>query len=521
MQFRPRILVVDDEPKICRLLEQLLEREGYSVTTCPDGAAALKAIVRSRPDLVITDLKMPGMDGLELASLARSLDPDLPVVLVTGYASMETAVKALREGISDYVTKPFSLAEIKSVVGRILQNRALAEENRRLVAELRVANAELSQHRRRLTLKVREAEDDLVAANRALGRRLREMEVIHEINQMIAGEFDEGELLALATQLVRDKVGADAVAVFLDDASAPGLVAHGVRGDVPGLADGDRIAASEGLVGHVLSAGDALLVPAVRDDPRPSPAERQAFGEGSVLALPIRAKGRPAGVLVVGRSSTTESLGAEERGLLEVIANDLSVAIENSRLFTENEQNYIDILAALVQSMEARDPYLHSHSRRVSEYAAAIGNALNLPPARQEVLEIGAGLHDLGKVGIPDEILRKEGPLTPDDWVLMRSHPEIGDRIVKPLGKLRDAKPIIRNHHERWDGSGYPDGLAGEEIPLLTRIVAVADAFDALTTDRSYRPARTIETALTVIEEATGTYFCPLVAPVFLELRRS
>ncbi|MHC4472009.1 MAG: sigma-54-dependent transcriptional regulator, partial [Planctomycetota bacterium] len=223
-----RVLVVDDEPKIRQLLQRLLEREGYRVSTAGDGAAALEEILRERPALVITDLKMPGMDGVELLKRARSIDPDLPVVLITAYASMETAVEALREGVDDYITKPFSINEMKKVVGRILTNRTLAAENARLLGELRIANAELLQHRQRLTVKVVEAEFDLSEANRELGLRLGQMEVIHEINRMTATVFDQGELLDLTTKLIEDKVGVDAAAVLLSDPEETWLVAHGV-----------------------------------------------------------------------------------------------------------------------------------------------------------------------------------------------------------------------------------------------------------------------------------------------------
>lgn len=517
MDGPPRILVVDDEPKILRLLESLLGREGYRVETAPDAAAALRGVVRTHPDLLVTDLMMPGMDGLELARRAREIDADLPIVLITGYASMETAVAALREGVSDYVTKPFSLAELKAVVGRILSHRELAAENRRLVRELRVANAELEQHRNRLTAKVREAEDGLVAANEALTRRLGEMEVIHEISQMVATVFDASELLSLATQLVRDKVGLDAIAMLLLEPDGGGLVAHGVRGLAPGLADGDRLPAGEGIAGAVLAGAAPILLPDAGGDPRPSPAERRAFGEGALLALPVRAKDRVAGVLLASRTRGNGALSDDDARLLGLIANDLSVAVENARLFLENERNYIEILAVLVQSMEARDPYLRRHSDRVATMSGILGDALGLSDADRDVLVTGARLHDLGKVGIPDRILHKPGPLTEDEMAIMRSHPVIGDRIVRPLGKLSAVKPIIRNHHERWDGTGYPDGLVGEAIPLLTRIVSVADAYDALTSDRSYRPAMTREDAREIVRRTAGTHFGPYVAEVFLD----
>ncbi|MHC4859100.1 MAG: response regulator [Planctomycetota bacterium] len=513
-----RVLVVDDEPKIRQLLQRLLEREGYRVSTAGDGAAALEEILRERPALVITDLKMPGMDGVELLKRARSIDPDLPVVLITAYASMETAVEALREGVDDYITKPFSINEMKKVVGRILTNRTLAAENARLLGELRIANAELLQHRQRLTVKVVEAEFDLSEANRELGLRLGQMEVIHEINRMTATVFDQGELLDLTTKLIEDKVGVDAAAVLLSDPEETWLVAHGVRSPDGGLRTGDRVPREEGAAGRVVASGKPLLIPDVTEDTRPSDLERRTFGDGSLLLTPIQAKGRLVGLLAVGRGSAGETLGAEEADLLGLIANDLAIGIENARLFEENERNYIEILAALVESMEARDPYLRQHSERVKMKSLELARLLSLPDTDRDMLETGARLHDLGKVGIEDRILHKPGPLDDAEMEKMRSHPVIGDRIVKPLGKLGAVKPIIRHHHEHWDGTGYPDGLTGDEIPLLAQVVSVADAFDALTSRRSYREAMPRADALKVLNSSAGKYFNPLLVEVFTDL---
>jgi len=516
----PRILVADDEVKICSLLKKLLEREGYVVTTVNDGGAALKEMLRRKPDLLISDIQMPGMDGLELSRRARSLDADLPVVLITGYASMETAVQALREGVSDYITKPFSIAELKGVVGRILENRALAAENRRLLVELKVANQQLEQHRQRLTVRLKGAEDDLVSANRELQQRLAEMEVIHEISQMIATVFDHAELLTLATQLIRDKVGVNAVAALMLEDASQVFTGRGVRGLPGGFSNGDRISCSDGIAGHVLIDRRPLLVPDASRDPRVSPEELATFGGGSLLAVPVVGKERVLGVLMVSRESTREALGDAERDLLALIGMDLAVALDNVRLFEENEATYIEILAMLVESMEARDPYLRQHSERVKMKARVIAQALNLSPLEREILETGARLHDIGKVGIPDAILHKPDRLTDEEMEEMRSHPVLGDKIVQPHGKLTMVKPIIRHHHEHWDGSGYPDGLAGEEIPLHAQIVTIVDAFDALTSNRSYRDAMPREKALAIIEKDKGTHFGPLPTEVFLEIER-
>ncbi len=516
----PRILVVDDEKKICELLARLLTREGYEVKTAHDGDSALREIVRRRPDLMLTDLKMPGMDGLELLRRARSMHRDLPVVLITGYASMETAVAALREGVDDYITKPFSVHELKTVVGRIITNRMLSDENRRLISELTLANAQLKQHRRRLAGKVRETVSDLDAANAVLEQRLGEMEVIHEISQMTTSVTATENLLPLVTRLVRDKIGLDRAVVLVRDLDQERVRAGGAIGFNGNFLISDSLPTDAGVIAHVIQTREALIVPDLAADHRATAEEHRMFGDGPLLITPIYGKDTPVGLLVVGRTGDRAGFSPEDSRLIDLIANDLSAALENARLFEENERNYIEILAALVTAMEARDHYLRQHSERVRKMALDLAGELNLTEYELDLLDTGARLHDLGKVGIEDQILHKPGALTDDEMDKMQSHATIGDEIVRSMGRLREVKPIIRNHHERWDGNGYPDGLAADEIPLLAQIVSVADAFDAMTSRRSYREAMPRERALAILNECSGTQFNPHLVEVFTGIQR-
>jgi len=177
-----------------------------------------------------------------------------------------------------------------------------------------------------------------------------------------------------------------------------------------------------------------------------------------------------------------------------------------------------DTIAALSKSMEAKDLYTGGHTGRVAAVSIALAEHLGLVSDALEAIEIGALLHDIGKIGIPEHILRKEGPLDEAEWAIMRMHPLISDFILAEL----DLDPIIRecarSSHERTDGKGYPDGLSGEEIPLPARIVFVADAFDAITSDRPYRQGRSTAAALAEIEANAGTQFCPLVVAALAEI---
>jgi response regulator RpfG family c-di-GMP phosphodiesterase len=184
----------------------------------------------------------------------------------------------------------------------------------------------------------------------------------------------------------------------------------------------------------------------------------------------------------------------------------------------ELESTYRTTLEALGSAIDTRDLGTHAHSRRVRGYSLALARAHGFPEAELGDLEHGVLLHDIGKIGIPDAILLKPGPLTPAEWKIMRTHPEIGRQLVEQVPFLRGAVPIVYHHHERWDGTGYPLGLKGENIPLGARIFSVADAFDAMTFDRPYSQAIPLEDARREIQRSAGTHFDPRVVESFLRL---
>lgn len=183
-------------------------------------------------------------------------------------------------------------------------------------------------------------------------------------------------------------------------------------------------------------------------------------------------------------------------------------------------RTFLSAIDSLVRTLDARDPYTKGHSFRVRDYAGRLGAAVGLPEKVLKKLRLAAKLHDIGKVGMPEGILNKSTPLTSDEIGNVHDHPIVGERILSPITRSRTVLGAIRHHHERWDGSGYPDGLAGDQIPLLARIIAVADCFDALTSVRAYRASLPIESALALIELESGSHFDPNLVPVFTDLIR-
>lgn len=207
------------------------------------------------------------------------------------------------------------------------------------------------------------------------------------------------------------------------------------------------------------------------------------------------------GVVAISGGNIKESFGEDELSLLLHIASQTAVAIENSRLSQNIESTYFETISALALAVDAKDKYSRGHLDRVATYVVQIAEKLGLGDEDIKTLRDAARLHDLGKIGIPDSCLKKEGPLSEDEWSLMKKHPEMGESIIKPISTLNHLCDIIRHHHEKLDGSGYPDGLKGKEISQLVRITTVADIYDALTTNRSYRSSMTPEKAIEVMRD--------------------
>ena len=211
-------------------------------------------------------------------------------------------------------------------------------------------------------------------------------------------------------------------------------------------------------------------------------------------------------------------VAGRELELLAGIASQARLAITNAGSFATLERTFLSTVEALANALEAKDSYTSSHTRWICDMAIEVGRELGLEGARLKRLELGALFHDIGKIGIPASILMKPGPLSGEERALIERHPELGERILAPIDQLAEVRPIVRACHERYDGTGYPDRLMADEIPLESRIIFACDAFHAMTTDRPYREALPIEEAFRRLEEAAGTQFDPRVVAVCLRV---
>jgi putative nucleotidyltransferase with HDIG domain len=338
-----RILIVDDELSVRELLADGLEAYGYTTRMAAEADEAFRILQEEQPHLVLSDIDMPGQTGLELLDRIKKVNPDIEVVMVTGVVDTDVAIGSIRQGATDYVTKPFNLEEVRIVVERTLEKRRLVLENRTYQQEL---ESKVEERTRELLEKKQEVE----------------------------------------------------------------------------------------------------------------------------------------------------------------------------KLYGELQESYESTLHALVTALDFRDNETHGHSWRVVEYAMLVAGKLGVEEPELTWVRRGAILHDVGKIGVSDSILRKPGKLDPDEWEEMKKHPEMGYRMLQHIRFLEPALDIVLSHQERWDGGGYPRGLKGEEIPLGARVFAVVDTFDAMTSDRPYRPALSIERAVEEVRAFSGTQFDPGVADAFLSI---
>lgn len=238
------------------------------------------------------------------------------------------------------------------------------------------------------------------------------------------------------------------------------------------------------------------------------------------LTLPLIVKGEAIGMFSI-KNLDEKVFAKSDLRLFSILANQAAIALEGAWAYADTQKIYASTIEALATEIEVRNPYTRGHSERVSRYAVIVGKKLGLPQKELLLVRYAGTLHDLGKIGIEDAIVNKKSFLTDEEYAFMKEHPVKSTHVVEPIEFLRIIVPSIRHHHERFDGFGYPDGLKGEEIPFYARILAVVDSFDAMTSDRPYRKAKSFKEAVEEIERCSGTQYDPVVVDAFLEIAKS
>lgn len=339
------------------------------------------------------------------------------------------------------------------------------------------------------------------------------MELSALINSTLSVVEVRERTIEAATRLVDAETGS---LLFIDESSGDLYfdVALGEKGD---RIKTIRLARGQGIAGWVAEHGEPVVINDVQRDPRFfKEADRKSeFETRSMICLPVLLKGKAVGVLEA-INKRTGAFGRDDMRLLTALSNQVAVAIENARLYDELRETFYATVHALAETIEKRDPYTGGHTKRVMEYTLAVGRAMGLSHKEMTDLRLASILHDIGKIGISDRILLKNGRLTFEEYNAIIMHPVYGAEILNHIRQLKDIVPGVRSHHEEFDGSGYPEGLKGEMIPLIARIIAVADTFDAMTTDRPYRKGLSAQEAIEELRMKAGSQFDPDVVHAFV-----
>ena len=349
-----------------------------------------------------------------------------------------------------------------------------------------------------------------------LVRRLGEYENLFEIGGRLAGTLDVETVLERALENAESVCRAETGSVWELDEERQELFFRVVRGKAAGAIRNLRVPVGQGIVGSVARTGVAEMVNDVASDPRWR-GDSAVFPTRAILTVPLVAEGRVIGVMQllnpVGRDRFTEG----DLRRMSLFAGILAHPLQNARLHTAQQRQFFNMVTALAETLDKRDPYTGGHVRRVVAYSMLLGAEMELSRAGLKDLWLAATLHDIGKIATPDRILSKPSPLDREEFEIMKRHPVDGAAIVSHLSN-RTVLEGVRNHHERMDGKGYPDGLAGDRLPLVARIIAVADTYDAMTTSRPYRDGLPPAKACQEIVSSAGTQLCPGVVKAFRSL---
>jgi response regulator RpfG family c-di-GMP phosphodiesterase len=474
---RPRVLIVDDEKFIRDILADFLGMEGYIVRTAEDGAAALNELQHARYDMIISDLKMPRMGGIELLAAIGDAAPNALTVIMTGFGTVETAIDAMKRGAYDYILKPFKVEEVIHVVQRGLEKQRLSAEN----------------------------------------LRLREALSLYKVSEAITASLSLDEVLATVGDAGLHEIDGDLVSTWLDDGEGGFFERQRLVQPKPGPEGEER-----GRVGFGEFSSSAFIEHFAADS---TLLEHGAKGERffatkpdapltSVVAVPLKMKGRVVGWICVASFSKNKRFDEGQRKLLSIVGSRAAAAIENARLYEDLRATFQQTIRGLAKAIDKMDRYTSGHSDRVAVYATYLAIRLRLPADVVEIVRQSALMHDIGKLGCVMN-LNKPGKLTQDEYEIFKSHPQFGKDILDPIKFLHPLIPGVHLHHERWDGRGYPLGLKGNDVPLIARIIAVADTYDAMTSDRAYRRALPHEVAVNEIERCASTQFDPEVSDAF------
>jgi len=354
--------------------------------------------------------------------------------------------------------------------------------------------------------------------NRKLSEKLAEMTILYEAAKLTSSSLDLDEVLSSAFNSAVKILNAETGSLMLFDPEEEVLTIKKSYGLNEEIIRKTRVKKGETIVGLVAQNGKPLIIHGRADI---SIKGRKKYEKMNSICVPLKTRKGVIGVVNLNRKEDANPFTEDNLKLLFTMANDVAFAIENATLYQNLHESYLSIIRALVSALELKDSHTRGHSESVTRYAVALAKKLKLFPQEIESIEVAAILHDVGKIGVQESILNKPGKLNNEEWKEMKRHPEFSYKILKEVNFPWEIKPVIYAHHERYNGKGYPARLKGEKIPLGARILAVADTFAAMTSDRAYRKGLSKEMAIEELKRVAGTQLDPELVKVFVEMLMS
>jgi PAS domain S-box-containing protein/putative nucleotidyltransferase with HDIG domain len=514
VSMNKHILIVEDSLTQAAKLKNLLQKHGYWITVATNGQEGLAAARERRPDLIITDILMPVMDGYDMCQAIKHNSglKDIPVILLTVLSDTEDIVRALKAGVDYYLTKPCHenhlLSQVESALAKPVRQRSNgAEEELEVVLEGK--HHVLTAGRQQILNLLLSTYENAVQQNRRLTKAQRELQ---ELNEKLQQEVIERKQ---AEEEIRR----------LKDFNA---------GIVQNMAEGIAVEDAEGYIIFVNPAAADLLgyspeelvgqhwMVIVSPDQHPSVQaayERLMHGEADRYELQlVRQDGTLVPVLVSGSPRVEDGRFAGTLSVFTDITEHKQVEEELQQSLERLRRTFDETVNALASAIRTRNPYTAGHQWRVAQLASAIAEEMGLPEEQIEGIRVAGLIHDIGKISVPLEILSNPDGISELEYGIIKAHPQIGYDILKAVEFPWPVAEIVLQHHERLDGSGYPQGLSGEEILLEARILGVADVMDAITSHQPYRAARGLDRALEEISRNRGVLYDPGAVGACLKL---
>jgi len=493
-----RVMFIDDDEAVRESISELLTLKGWCVDTFCSAEDALCAIRPGAYDVVLSDVNMSGLSGMHFLQAAREQAPELPVVIVTGYPSIDMAVEAMKVGAVDFLAKPFKIDELEMVVRKAVGNAALSN-----------GQAQGPESRIRIVGKMPEV------ARKRLEDKVKELSILHTISESLDDVADKQDIFRKSMEMARIITNADRAFILMVDGESGRLQVKASAGfDVDISAKTFSVA--EEPFRSVIRSKTYSYQSAIGGDGTVLTGHSTAGSRRPVLLAPMLINREVVVILGIVYKDNSSELTGDELSLILNLTAKASLKLENLALSENVFSSIIGAINSLINALDARDTYTKDHSHRVTRYALTIARELGCSQDVVDSIGFAGPLHDIGKIGIRDEILLKMGVFTADEREIMMSHVVRGEEILRPLNLHDSEKAVVLYHHEKWDGSGYPNRLAHQHIPISARIFSVADTFDAMTSTRPYRKALSLDVAREEIVRCAGSQFDPEVVDAFL-----